>query len=176
MPLLGTLSTTWQRQRDLAHSAVRTPENCTKQWLHDTSTVKWQSVTSKNSWLSSTAGTTDEVQSKISLLLSQEGWLEGVKLVGKSPPCISWSSARKPHKEKATQKHQLFVISYSSLMGVYVLWGSLIRQWKGENRTVLVAECLQVLRRLGGRGSSNSFHILPRSLRSYRCHRRETEG
>lgn len=42
--------------------------------------------------------------------------LEGTKLEG-----MSWSSVRKPYKEKATQKHQLLVISYSHLTGVYAL-------------------------------------------------------
>lgn len=72
-------------------------------------------------WLSSNAGTTElcqgkeEEQSKVSLLLSQQGRLEGVKLEGKCPPCISWSSVRKPHKEKATQKHQLRTATQPSL-------------------------------------------------------------
>lgn len=79
--------------------------------------MKWQSRTSKSLWPSSSVGTTklchgeDAVQSKVSLLLPQEGWLEGVKLEGKCPPCTSWSSVKRPHKEK----HPLIAISCSAL-------------------------------------------------------------
>lgn len=61
-------------------------------------------MTSESLWLSSSVGTTelcngkDEVQSKVGLLLLQEGWLEGVKLGGKHPPSISWSSVKRHHK------------------------------------------------------------------------------
>jgi len=78
-------------------------------------------MTSKSSCLSSSIGTNelchgkDEVQSKVSLLLPQEG----VKLEGKCPPCISRASVKRPHEEKATHKHQ--PIAISSLTQMYML-------------------------------------------------------
>lgn len=83
------------------------------------------------------------MQSKVNLLLLQEGWLEGVKLEGKCPPCTSWSSVKRPHKEKAIQKHQLIAINSSALTQRVSA-----HQAMRSKHAALVAEHLHVLRRL----------------------------
>lgn len=103
------------------------PENCTKQ-LHDTvqllhfnSEVTICDQQELVAFQQCRYNRALPWQSKVSLLLSPEGWLEGVKFEGKCSPCISWSSVKKPHKEKATEKHRWIVISYSALTRAYVL-------------------------------------------------------
>lgn len=95
-------------------------------------------MTSKSSWLSRAVDTTElrhgkeEEQSKISLLLPQEGWLEGVSLEGKCSLCTSVSSAKRPREEKPTQKYQPIMTTSSALTQLYTLWKSLMRQ-RGAN-------------------------------------------
>lgn len=92
-------------------------------------------MTSKRSWLSGTVDTTelchgkDKEQSKSSLLLPQEGWLEGVSLEGKCPPGTSVSSVKRPQEEKPTQRYQPIVTVSSALTRLHMLQKFLMRQW-----------------------------------------------